>query len=165
MLFWGSSSSVVVTDFPFAAMMMLMLRWLSIWTSSLPVEITPPRDAICWRGGNPEWSKRGRKRLVRAHGAVESWEKFDVPESRWPLAWEMVAAIACILSSMGELDAAVYVLMSFDLYSRPTESLWVRTEDILFPIRGTSFKSVSVRLNPYDRGVPPRWGSMMRCLP
>ena len=48
--------------------------------------------------------------------------------------------------------------MSFGLYSMPTESLWVRTEDVLFPISGTSFESVSVRLNPYDRGVPSKVG-------
>ena len=95
---------------------------------------------------------------MRALNAVESWEKFDVPESRWPLAWEMVCAISCVLSSMGELDAAVFCLMSFDLYSRPTESLWVRAEDVLFPIPGTSFKTVAVRLNPHDRGVPSKVG-------
>ena len=60
-----------------------------------------------WEHLFPERSKKGRERSVRAPGAVKAWEKFDVPEFRRPPAWEVVAAISCVLSSMGELDAAV----------------------------------------------------------
>ena len=91
--------------------MILMLPWLDTWTSCSPAEIMLLKDATSWRGGStcfPSGPKGGRKRLVRARGAVEFWEKFDVPDSRWPLAWEKVAATSCVLSWMGELDAAVY---------------------------------------------------------
>ena len=65
---------------------------------------------------------------------------------------------------MGELDAAVYTLVAFDLCSKPTEALWIATDDVLDSIGSTQFKDIAVLLSPFARGAPSAVGTVGEAL-
>lgn len=106
-----------------------------------------------------EYSKRGQQGLPRAHRSVDSWKKQEVPSSRPPLAWEMACAIACDLAAHGYGEIGAYVLITFDLYSRPSEALAIRGLDVIPPISGTQFSAPAIRLDPKEERTPSQTGT------
>lgn len=92
--------------------------------------------------------------LLRSKRALKSWSLRDRPRTKTPLLWEGVCGIAVVLSSWGFIDVAIWVLMIFDLFSRPTEGLLDRLCDVVMP--SSMFPTAGVKLNPMDAGRPSK---------
>ena len=52
-----------------------------------------------------------------------------------------------------------YVLITFDVYSRPSETLWARVDDIIGAVPQVGFSTTAIRLNPKEEGVPSKTGA------
>lgn len=97
--------------------------------------------------------------MLRADRAVGGWGKKGPPGCRTPLPWKACCRIACDLATQGELDAAVYVPMGFDIYSRPAGALVIRVFDII-PATGNRFPRLAACLSPAERGRTSKVGAV-----
>lgn len=79
---------------------------------------------------------RGPQSLPRARGALRGFTRDDPPCSRDPMPLEVMSALAFWMSQRNELEskaAAMALVTSFDLFTRPSETLAIKAEDIVAP--------------------------------
>lgn len=105
-----------------------------------------------------EFSSKEPHKLPRTERAIESWAKKGTPASRSPLPWSAACAIAAVLASQGDIKMAVYVLVTFDLYGRPSESFALEVGGVIPAAPEAGFRTPAVRLNPLARGRSSKTG-------
>lgn len=66
---------------------------------------------------------RGSPELVRVREAAIGWKKLSPAHSRLPTPWPVVCMLINQLASMGHLEPAQAVALTFVLYLRPSESM------------------------------------------
>lgn len=79
---------------------------------------------------------RGAQSLPRARSALRGFARDDPPNSRDPMPLEVMAAIAFWLARRNELEArsaALALVLSFDLFTRPSETLDIKGGDVVIP--------------------------------
>lgn len=97
---------------------------------------------------------RGPQSLPRARGALRGFTRDDPPSSRDPMPLEVTASLAMWLSARNDLESkasAVAMVVSFDLFTRPSETLAIKAEDIIAPGVGR-FAETSVVIAPSRPG-------------
>jgi hypothetical protein len=112
-----------------------------------------------------EFGRDYERAFVRAKNALTSWEKKEPALSKSPLLWEGACAIACILSSEGHEDMAIYVLVQFDTFARPTELLWLRLSACIPSVPHAGFEQWAVRLNPTSQLRSSKVGAFDEIIP
>ena len=94
--------------------------------------------------------------LVRSQRALKGWKKKAPPESRAPVPWSLVVAMATALTSQGSWHSAFALLLAFVTYMRPSEVMQLEPQDFLPPEQLVG--SWSVIIKPFDRLVPTKVG-------
>jgi hypothetical protein len=112
----------------------------------------------------PQFGRRGPFGLPRTWRSLDSWDKRDAGFSRLPMPWEVCAGIAVYMFQQGWEEAGIATLLSYDLYSRPSETLRLTTEDVTPPIENTQFRSCAVCLNPRMRDISSKTGEFDETL-
>ena len=88
-------------------------------------------------------------KMFRSKRALKGWRKEKPPKSRLPLPACIAYGIAMDLIARGKRVMGLKVLMDFDAYLRPGESLGLKVKDILKPVRGAGpqfrFYSIIIR--------------------
>ena len=64
----------------------------------------------------------GRASLPRASRALDGWKKLKPPTMRLPLPRPAIMAVLGVLLSRGQVEIALFILMSFAAYLRPSEA-------------------------------------------
>ena len=75
-------------------------------------------------------------KMFRSKRALKGWRKEKPPKSRLPLPACIAYGIAMDLIARGKRVMGLKVLMDFDAYLRPGESLRLKVKDIIKPVRG-----------------------------
>ncbi|CAE7231430.1 gag-pro-pol [Symbiodinium sp. CCMP2456] len=88
--------------------------------------------------------------------SLQGWKRLDPPKSRLPLPWEIVCLLAIMALAMGEVEIAMFMLVSFVCYLRPGEAGRLRVGDLVPPV-GT-IKSWSLVLHPEEESVSSKTG-------
>jgi hypothetical protein len=91
-----------------------------------------------WQAVFPEFSKYGKKKLPRSHRALKGWRKLAPPRSRKPAPFQVVAAHAVRLAARGKHHMALWVLVGFIAYLRPSENMKLKKRDIVRPRPGVT---------------------------
>jgi len=103
----------------------------------------------------PQFS-RGGLGLPRALQAMRGWRRRVPARARLPLPWEIVALIAARLIDMGQLRAAMYVLITFAGYLRPSEALRAQGAHLIPQTPGGVCDGWSLVLHPRELAVPSK---------
>ena len=89
---------------------------------------------------HPNFGKKGRRNTARVWRALKGWKRKSPPRSRKPRTWPEIAAIANRLVMRGEFMKAVWVLLCFGGYLRPSDALRLRRQDFVAPVPGVNGK-------------------------
>ena len=112
--------------------------------------------ALGW--AHPRFGRLGMDRLPRISRALKGWQRRCPPRSRTPLSWPMVAAIAVCLTRDRQVQMAVWVLLTFAAYLRPSECMGLLSEDLVPPTRNiTGFWTLIVC--PQEREARTKTGA------
>ena len=84
------------------------------------------------------FGKKGRRNAARVWRALKGWKRKSPPRPRKPWTWPEIAAIANRLVQRGEFMKAVWVLLCFGGYLRPSDALRLRRQDFVAPVAGVS---------------------------
>ncbi len=98
---------------------------------------------------HPEFRKGGSRHVPRFFRALKGYAKRAPSHSRKPRTFTEVCAIANQLLLQDEYFMAVYVLLAFGAYLRPTEALLLKVHDLVAPSRALS-DLWSIVLNPAE---------------
>lgn len=121
--------------------------------------VGPPiarQTLAAWMHRYPEFRKHGNHPLVRAWRCIDGWEKLTPSLTRMPCPWECACGIAVQLSRNGYLHMAVWWLVIFDAYARPSGGLGLRLKDAIAPAPAAGFPTAAVNLNASDSGHPSK---------
>ena len=99
---------------------------------------------------------RGGHGLPRALQALRGWRKRVPARTGLPLPSEIVALIATRLIDRGQLRAALYVLVTFAGYLRPSEALRALGAHLIPPTPGGVCDGWSLVLHPRELAVPSK---------
>ncbi|CAE8643896.1 unnamed protein product [Polarella glacialis] len=91
-----------------------------------------------WQAIFPEFSKFGKRKIPRAHRALKGWRKLAPPRSRKPTPYQVVAAHAVRLAARGKHHMALWVLVGFIAYLRPSENMKLKKRDLVKPRSGVT---------------------------
>ena len=100
----------------------------------------------------PIFSRDGTMKLPLASQALRGWRLKAPGRSRLPLPWEVVCLAALQLLHMGMFTTAVYIMLCFSAYLRPSEPFSISGKQIVGPVPGTRHKCWSVILHPWEDG-------------
>ncbi|CAE7239903.1 unnamed protein product [Symbiodinium sp. CCMP2592] len=102
----------------------------------------------------PELRSPAMTHLPKVKQSLAGWSKLCPPRSRLPIPYAVVALLALHALSLGLLEIAIYLLLTFSLYMRPSEGLRLRKKDVVRPSsRQAGFQHWSVVLHPLEVGV------------
>ena len=104
----------------------------------------------------PELGKSGPRQIPRAWRAVKGFRRLAPPRSRVAETLPVVAAIATGLVRSGQLEMALWTLISFGLYLRPSENMQLLEKDLIEPQQPVKFWTFL--LCPEDRGLVSKTG-------
>ena len=107
----------------------------------------------------PELGRAGALHLPRAWRAVKGWRRLCPGRSRHPLPLCVWSAVANHMISRGRVYEAIFVLLAFIGYLRPSEALNLRRAHLLPPV-GPVSRFWSILVCPEEVGVPTKTGSM-----
>ncbi|CAK0849589.1 unnamed protein product, partial [Prorocentrum cordatum] len=99
---------------------------------------------------------RGGQGLPKALQALRGWRKRVPARARLPLPWEIVALIATRLIDRDLLRVALYVLVTFAGYLRPSEALRALGAHLIPPTLGCVCDGWSLVLHPRELAVPSK---------
>ena len=99
-------------------------------------------------------------KLIHAKRALKGWRKLAPPRSRLPLPRPLAMGIAMVMLTKGLREMALKLLLDFDCYLRPSESLDVLGKHIVAPVAGTGkqYQKFSVVIRDQDMGLPDKTG-------
>ncbi|CAE7713929.1 unnamed protein product [Symbiodinium sp. CCMP2592] len=113
----------------------------------------------------PELRSPAMTHLPKVKQGLAGWSKLCPPRSRLPIPYAVVALLALHALSLGLLEIAIYLLLTFSLYMRPSEGLRLRKKDVVRPSsRQTGFQHWSVVLHPLEVGVCSKTREFDECL-
>ena len=113
----------------------------------------------------PELRSPGMTLLPKVKQSLAGWSKLCPPRSRLPIPYPVVALQAMHALSLGLLEMAIYLLLTFALYMRPSEGLRLRKMDVVRPSsRQAGFQFWSVVLHPLEMGVSSKTQEYDECL-
>jgi len=100
--------------------------------------------------------------LVRAGRAITGWAKLVPPQMRMPLPRPAMMAMVGLLVAEGRTLMALFILLSFLAYLRPTEALRLTTASFIPPAAaaGASYSAWGLIVNNADCGIPGKTGVM-----
>ena len=103
---------------------------------------------------------RLRGRLIRCRRALKGWRKEMPAKSRLPLPRILAYGIAMVLLARGKKLMSLKVLLDHDTYMRPGESLALRSQDIVAPVRGggRNYQAVCIVIRDQEWGQPDKVG-------
>ena len=101
---------------------------------------------------NPIFGRDGNMTLPFASNALRRWRLEAPGRTRLPLPWEVVCLSALQLVHMGMFTTALYVMLCFSAYLRPSEPFSISGKRIVEPVPGTRHKYWSVTLHPWEDG-------------
>ena len=101
-----------------------------------------------------------RQRFPRASRALDGWTKLLPPQQRLPLPMSAAGAIAGFMILTGKPAMAIFVLLSFITYMRPSECMRLTVQDIIAPHTqgGVRFQNWGIIVNDLIEGVPGKTG-------
>ncbi|CAE7615478.1 unnamed protein product [Symbiodinium sp. CCMP2592] len=113
----------------------------------------------------PELRSPAMTHLPKVKQSLAGWSKLCPPRSRLPIPYAVVALLALHALSLGLLEIAIYLLLTFSLYMRPSEGLRLRKKDVVRPSsRQAGFQHWSVVLHPLEVGVCSKTQEFDECL-
>ncbi|CAE7232165.1 unnamed protein product, partial [Symbiodinium sp. CCMP2592] len=113
----------------------------------------------------PELGSPAMTHLPKVKQSLAGWSKLCPPRSRLPIPYAVVALLALHALSLGLLEIAIYLLLTFSLYMRPSEGLRLRKKDVVRPSsRQAGFQHWSVVLHPLEVGVCSKTQEFDECL-
>ena len=85
-------------------------------------------------------------KMVRSKRAIKGWRKERPPRSRLPMPALVMFGIAMDLVARGKRIMGIKVIMDFDAYLRPGESIGLAAKDVLKPVRsaGPQYQHYSI---------------------
>ena len=101
---------------------------------------------------NPIFGRDGTMTLPYASQALRGWRLKAPGRTRLPLPWEVVCLSALQLVRTGMFTTALYVMLCFSAYLRPSEPFSISGKQIVGPVPGTRHKYWSVILHPWEDG-------------
>lgn len=106
-------------------------------------------------------------RLVRARKALRGWRKECPPESRIPLPKLVAYGMCMILHAMGLKLHALKLILDFDTYMRPGESLDLLKKDLVKPVSnaGPQYRWYAVVIRDFDELRPDKVGVFDNSVP
>ncbi|CAK0873437.1 unnamed protein product [Prorocentrum cordatum] len=149
------------------------VAWMTTVTAALLAETADDllahwMDQQCAEGWNPERGAymlaalkfmvpqfgRGGQGLPKALQALRGWRGRVPARTRLPLPWEIVALVATRLIDRGQLRVALYVLVTFAGYPRPSEAPWALGAHVIPPTPGGACDGWSLVLHPRELSAP-----------
>ena len=107
----------------------------------------------------PQYGRLGSKKIPRAWRAVRGWRKLTPGTSRRPESLGFWSAVAVELVRQGQLQMAVFTLLSLSAYLRPSEAMGLRRGDVIAPATGVT-QHWSLLVAPSERGLATKTGEM-----
>ena len=103
--------------------------------------------------------------LPKVKQSLAGWAKLCPPRSRLPIPYPVVALLAMHALSLGLQEVALYLLLTFALYMRPSEGLRLRKMDFVRPSsKQAGFQYWSVVLHPWEVGLSSKTQEFDECL-
>ena len=106
---------------------------------------------------HPPLGHGNRSQLFRAQRALKGWKRLVPPRSRVAEAWPVLAGLITVLLDRGLLAMAVWCIVCFGLYTRPSECMRLRGRDLIPPQASLS-TCWTFLLNPQSMGVGSKTG-------
>lgn len=105
--------------------------------------------------------------LGRSRRALRGWRKLRPPKSRLPLPKPVAFGMAMRLLHLQEKEMALALLLSFDAYLRPGETLALLTKNLVPPVRGTGkqYQHYTLVVRDEEDEVPDKTGIFSNSLP
>ena len=106
---------------------------------------------------HPNFGRKGSRSIARMWRAIKGWRRRAPPRSRKPRSWPEVAGIAMYLIERGEYMKAIWTLMAFGGYLRPSDVMKLRRQDMVPPVGSLSSQWCLV-LNSEEYGDESKTG-------
>ena len=103
-----------------------------------------------WKAAFPDFGKAALYSLPLTARALSAWRRLRPAATRPPMPWLFLVLVAQVLVLMGLPVEALYFLVLFTAYLRPSEGLRLHVEDVAPPVPGTSI-FVAINLHPEER--------------
>eukprot|EP00435_Cladocopium_sp_Y103_P046584 s342_g13.t1 len=99
-------------------------------------------------------------KMIRSKRALKGWRKEMPPKSRLPMPALVMYGVAMDLLARGKRIMGVKVIMDFDAYLRPGESIGLRAKDVLKPVRsaGPQYQHYSIIIRDQEDMVADKAG-------
>ena len=99
--------------------------------------------------------------LPRSRRASKGWLKLAPPRARLPTPWPVAGLIADYLAAKGLWWHALYVVVSFVFYLRPSEALGLRCHQVIAPVArgGRAYRHWSLVLFPGELETRSKTGA------
>ena len=104
----------------------------------------------------PHFSRSGQGRLPRFSRSLRAWGRLAPGRSRDPLPWLHVVGIVLTLIAWRAVDVALWVILAFTTYFRPSEMMSIKIKDLVYPTRTVSH--FSIQLHPFEDQVSSKVG-------
>ena len=82
---------------------------------------------------HPPLGHGNRSMLLRSTRALKGWRRLCPPRSRVAEAWPVIAGVIMILLQQAQVGMALWCIMCFGLYLRPSECMRLRGRDLVPP--------------------------------
>lgn len=106
----------------------------------------------------PEHGRFGSRPLLRMQRALRGWRVLAPGRSRRPLPWPVVAGLCVELGHRGRWDMAVWVLLVFQSYLRPSEAFKLLRGDLVEPSEGLT-RHWAIIVGAGDHGLTSKVGA------
>jgi len=90
-----------------------------------------------------------RQMLPRTRRALQGWAKTEPQQTRPPLPWVLVSALAVNMMQRQQHIAAMAILLMFTAYLRPGEAMDLQVRDLIAPMPGQG--GFPLHLHPAER--------------
>ena len=101
-----------------------------------------------------------RGNLLRTRRALRGWRKEAPPQSRVPMPMLLAYGLAMALMSRSQKEMAVKVILDFDTYMRPGESIDLKNKHLVRPVKGAGpqFRWHFIIVRDFDEKQPDKVG-------
>ena len=95
---------------------------------------------------HPNFGKNGQHSIARLWRALKGWRRRAPQRSRKPRSWPEVAGLAMYLIERAEYMIAIWTLVGFGGYLRPSDNMRLRRQDLVAPVGSLSNKWCLVQM-------------------
>ena len=105
--------------------------------------------------------------LSRSRKALRGWRKLMPPKSRLPLPKPVACGMAMRLLFLQEREMALALLLAFDLYLRPGETMGLKVKNLVAPVvgAGKQYQHFTLVVRDEEDEIPDKTGVFSNSLP